>query len=736
MAEKKKSSKALKKRVNRSGRGSAGPETLHDSAWREQIEKKLISAAEGWRNTFDSISDHISVVDNDFKFVKVNKALAGSLGRKPSELIGEYCYKIIHALKEPIPDCPHREMIKTGKTVTREIYDPVLDQFIMVTVSPVFDHNGTIQGSVHFMKDVTSLKKAEAELKERTMLAELSAELAVSLNQSDTLEHTLKHCTEILVQRLDVSFVRIWTLNTTDNVLELRASSGTYTHIDGAHSRMPLGKYKIGLIAKERKPHLTNTVIGDPSIHDQEWAKREGFVAFAGHPLVLEDKLMGVMALFSQKTLSEVTARALAHVADLIALGIKRKKADHELLAYKTDLEVKVSERTAELSASNLLLKEEIDERREIEQDLIESERKYRDLFNYMSNGVAVYEAVEDGKDFIIKDVNKCGEKIDRLKKEKLIGRRVTEIFPGIKDFGLLNVFKRVWKTGEPENHPVSLYKDRRIAGWRENYVYKLPSGDIVSIYDDVTERKRVEDEAFRVGHLAALGELAAGIAHEINNPMNGIINYAQILLNKSKHDSKDQDIASRIIKEGNRISNIVSSLLSFARIYEVKRRPVHVLEILSDSLALTETLLIKDGITVKRKLPADLPEIIANPQHIEQVFLNIISNARYALNEKFMENNGQKILEITGKKLTLDGSRYTRMIFSDNGTGIPAGTLDKVMNPFFSTKPARHGTGLGLSISHSIITDHGGKLRIQSSEGKSTTVTIDLPAAEKRDSR
>jgi PAS domain S-box-containing protein len=143
----------------------------------------------------------------------------------------------------------------------------------------------------------------------------------------------------------------------------------------------------------------------------------------------------------------------------------------------------------------NRELQEEISERRKAEEDLRKSEKKYSELYNYMGNGVAVYEATENGEDFVFIDFNKGGERIDKIKRESVIGKRVTETFPGIEELGLLDVFKRVWKTGNPEHHPTSLYKDKRIVGFRENYVYKLPSGEIVAIYDDVTERKKAEDE-------------------------------------------------------------------------------------------------------------------------------------------------------------------------------------------------------------------------------------------------
>lgn len=135
----------------------------------------------------------------------------------------------------------------------------------------------------------------------------------------------------------------------------------------------------------------------------------------------------------------------------------------------------------------------DITERKQAEKELKESELRYRELFDNMSSGVAVYEAKDDGNDFVFKDFNKAGEKIDNIKKEDVIGKSVLEVFPGVKAFGLFDVFQRVLKTGKAEQHPTSLYTDNRVTSWRENYVYKLPTGEIVTVYDDVTERKKAE---------------------------------------------------------------------------------------------------------------------------------------------------------------------------------------------------------------------------------------------------
>ncbi|MFH1550085.1 MAG: PAS domain S-box protein, partial [Planctomycetota bacterium] len=139
-------------------------------------------------------------------------------------------------------------------------------------------------------------------------------------------------------------------------------------------------------------------------------------------------------------------------------------------------------------------------ERRQGEKALRESEKRYRELVENMTSGVAVYEAVDNGKDFVLKEFNSAGEKIARLDRKYVIGKRITEAFPGVKEFGLFEVLQRVWRTGKPEYLPAALYKDERIpGGWRENRVYRLPTGEVVAIYNDITERKQAEEEKERL---------------------------------------------------------------------------------------------------------------------------------------------------------------------------------------------------------------------------------------------
>ncbi|MHC1742082.1 MAG: PAS domain S-box protein [Syntrophobacteraceae bacterium] len=251
---------------------------------------------------------------------------------------------------------------------------------------------------------------------------------------------------------------------------------------------------------------------------------------------------------------------------------------------------------------------------------------------------------------------------------------------------------------------------------------------NVILVITDITEKMTLQAEAFQAAHLAALGELAAGVAHEINNPINGIINYAQILLNKSVDGSRERDVANRIIKEGDRIAGIVSSLLSFTRHSKNDKRLLSLVSVLSETLSLTEAQIRSEGIRLRLSVPEDLPPIEGNSQQIQQVFLNLLNNARYALNERYPEMHDNKILEIIGATSVVDGIHHVGLTFHDRGTGIAGEVLARVMKPFFTTKGNAQGTGMGLTISDRIITDHGGILKICSVEGEFTQVTVELP--------
>ena len=233
----------------------------------------------------------------------------------------------------------------------------------------------------------------------------------------------------------------------------------------------------------------------------------------------------------------------LAHTFNVMAARIR------ELI---DNLEMKVKERTRALS---------------------ESERRFRQLFEHSSSGVAVYEPVEEGKDFVFRDINKAVEAIEGVNRLQIIGRKLTEVFPGVDEFGLLDVLRRVWRTGQSACHPIRFYSDERLEGWRENSVYKLPSGEIVTVYDDLTawkqaeiERKAMEAKLQRAQKMESIGLLAGGVAHDLNNILSGIVGYPELLLMQMPKDSELRKPIRAIHESGLRAVAVVADLLTVAR--------------------------------------------------------------------------------------------------------------------------------------------------------------------------
>ena len=252
---------------------------------------------------------------------------------------------------------------------------------------------------------------------------------------------------------------------------------------------------------------------------------------------------------------------------------------------------------------------------------------------------------------------------------------------------------------------------------------------NVLLLVSDITEKMAMQAEAIQAAHLASLGELAAGVAHEINNPITGIINYGQILINECRPDSLEKDIGTRIVKEGERVGRIVKTLLSYAQHDRRKdKRSSSITAILAESIVLTQAQMRKEGITLTIDLPDDLPQVEVNFQQIQQCVINIINNARYALNEKYVGRHVNKRLDITGECVMVVGHPWVRLVFDDHGVGIAAHAMAMLTKPFFSTKPIGKGTGLGLNITEKIVTDHGGVLRFESIEGEGTRVIIELP--------
>jgi len=238
-------------------------------------------------------------------------------------------------------------------------------------------------------------------------------------------------------------------------------------------------------------------------------------------------------------------------------------------------------------------------------------------------------------------------------------------------------------------------------------------------------DREEMQRQLYQTSKLASIGELSAGVAHEINNPLNGIINFAQLLKDEERPRSEfEQQMIDGIIDEGERIAKIVRGLLTFARAdtHEISR--AHLADCIKTSIALFGRQFEKDGITVEIDLERNLPLVRADSSRLRQVVVNMISNAYHALQSK---PGDSKLFRITARHV----GETVRVDFYDNGVGIRREDLGKVFDPFFTTRRENGGTGLGLSVSFGIIRDFGGTIKVESDEGKFARFIIELSAVE-----
>src|SRR5215469_2046644 len=203
---------------------------------------------------------------------------------------------------------------------------------------PLQDQRGQVVKWYGTSTDIEDRKQTEEIRIAQSCQAGVRADVSVAFAKPAHLREILRGCAEAIVRHLDAAFARIWSSNKDGNMLELQASAGMYTRLDGSYSRIPIGDLKVGWIAREKKPHLTNDVLSDPRIHDKRWAQAGGFVTFAGYPLIVEERVVGVMALFARHPLSKVTLDTLASVADTIAQGIERKRVEEKLRLDEREL--------------------------------------------------------------------------------------------------------------------------------------------------------------------------------------------------------------------------------------------------------------------------------------------------------------------------------------------------------------------------------------------------------------
>lgn len=250
----------------------------------------------------------------------------------------------------------------------------------------------------------------------------------------------------------------------------------------------------------------------------------------------------------------------------------------------------------------------------------------------------------------------------------------------------------------------------------------------IASALGENVERREAQVKVIHASKLASIGELAAGVGHEINNPVNGIMNCADILLKQFPTGSKNYQFAELIRSEADRIAKIVRNLLTFSRQEKERHSPARLCDIVETVLSLSRKKIMKSHVDLCVDVSEDLPKIKCRSEQLQQVLMNLIINSLHALDEKFPGAHPNKVLCLSAAPVEYGGRPYLRLTVADNGCGIKPSNMDRLFDPFFTTKGRDKGTGLGLSVSDGIVREHGGQITVESEEGKYARFHVDVP--------
>ncbi len=482
---------------------------------------------------------------------------------------------------------------------------------------------------------------------------------------------------------------------------------------------------------------------------EQQKLMQQNILSMVIVPIFVQDYWWGFLGFddcLEEREWAEQEISTLATAANLIGTAIHRNNIESQLKKLNNDLENRINVRTLELQ-------KEITERIQAEEMLRESEEKYRQIFENANDGIML---TIDG---IVKFINpKLYEITGFLPKESISKPFTQFVHPDYQEVVYQNHLGRLKGEDVTERYDIQAYTKSGEPKWFElkSALIQWENQDaVLTFITDITERKknaaelrelnlrlenRVKEELKKTeeqqqlliqkSKLESLGKLAAGIAHEINQPLGAISLLLDNIQYKSDKGDLDKEYLDKKLKKSfediDRIRMIIDHIRAFSRDQDkAEFVKVDVNMVIHDALSMIKHQYIKQNISFELKLDLKKAFIFGNPYKLEQVLLNLFSNANYALNEKEkLDNNIKKVIQITAYQK----AKNICIEIEDNGTGISKTHQENIFDPFYTTKSADEGTGLGLSISYGIIKEMNGDIKVESKENKYTKMIIALP--------
>jgi len=545
---------------------------------------------------------------------------------------------------------------------------------------------------------------------ERERLASLAIAISHILTTHQPLDQILQRCADAIVCQVDVALTRIWLLDTASDTLFLRASAGLSTNVHGRYSTVPVAtSLKIGRMVEDRRPQLTNRLQEEGWLHEPEWAKREGLVAYAGYPLIAQDRIVGVMATFSRCELSSRLLEELGAIIGGIAQCIVRSQAEDALRANEERLALAVESAGMAMWDWNLVTGQ-----------MVWSDELFALLDYQRGEIVPTFESWQARIN--PEDVPRV---VQELEQSHLTRTRY------LSDYRIVRhgTGELVWVAARGHYLYDDSHTPNRMIGGLFNINHrKTAEAQIQRLLEEARrqeqELREKQAQLVQAAKLASIGELATGLAHELNNPLNNIALFVGNAIDLIKDDPTrpgDRPLANlyAAAEQVRRAGSIINHLRIFGRKGSALYQPVHVHPILESALAFIAERLRMGGIDVTCVLSSADPVVLGCPVQLKQVFVNLLANALDA-----MKDSRTKLMRIA----TAVENDSVCVRITDTGMGIPADILSRIFDPFFTTKEVGLGTGLGLSISYGILKEHHGDITVQSVVGHGTEFLIHFP--------
>jgi PAS domain S-box-containing protein len=382
---------------------------------------------------------------------------------------------------------------------------------------------------------------------------------------------------------------------------------------------------------------------------------------------------------------------------------------------------------------SERLLISYIEQRIINEENLRRSENKYRQLFSTMQTGFALHEIICDDKnnpeDYLFLEVNPAYEIMTGLKAENIVGKTVKEIFPIVESYWI-ETYSQVALTGKPAK--IERYS-QEVGRYFDIVAYRPQHGQFATIITDITEKKQLEEQLRQAQKMEAIGTLAGGIAHDFNNILFPIIGYTEMAKDDVKDETTKKNL-EEVLKAAKRAKELVKQILTISRRSEHETKPLQIQPIIKETLKFLKASL-PQNIMIRQQISDTDCSVLGDPVQIHQVIMNLCTNAYHAMREKggVLDITLEKI-EVSAESVPLPdmtAGTYLKTVVSDTGDGIGEKTMERIFEPYFTTKPKGEGTGLGLAVTAGIIKEHKGYIQVNSKPGEGSAFVFYLPVAD-----